>query len=48
MCKLIKFLYDLKQALKQWHEKFDSVMIKDGFTINECDKCIYTKTVGNA
>ena len=23
-------------------------MIKDGFTINECDKCVYTKTVRNA
>ena len=23
-------------------------MIKEGFTINECDKCVYTKTVGNA
>ena len=23
-------------------------MIKDGFTINECDKCVYTKTVENA
>ena len=23
-------------------------MIKDGFTINECDKCVYTKTVKNA
>jgi len=23
-------------------------MIKDGFTINECDKYVYTKTVGNA
>ena len=22
-------------------------MIKDGFTINECDKCVYTKTVGD-
>ena len=22
-------------------------MIKDRFTINECDKCVYTKTVGN-
>jgi len=22
----------LKNAPKQWHEKFDSVMIKDGFT----------------
>ena len=48
MCKLVKSLYDLKQAPKQWHEKFDSVMIKDGFTINECDKCIYAKTVRNA
>ena len=23
-------------------------MIKDEFTINECDKCVYTKTVENA
>ena len=23
-------------------------MIKDGFTTNECDKCVYTKTVENA
>ena len=23
-------------------------MIKDGFTINECDKCEYTKTVEDA
>ena len=23
-------------------------MIKDGFTINECDKCVCTKTVENA
>ena len=23
-------------------------MIKDGFTVNECDKCVYTKTVENA
>ena len=22
-------------------------MIKDGFTINECDKCVYTKIVEN-
>jgi len=23
-------------------------MIKDEFTINECDKCVYTKTIGDA
>ena len=48
MCKLVKSLYGLKQAPKQWHEKFDSVMLKDRFTINECDKCVHTKTVGYA
>ena len=43
VCKLVKSLYGLKQAPKQWHKKFDGIMIKDAFTINECDKCIYTK-----
>ena len=27
----------------QWHEKFDSVMMTNGFKINECDKCAYVK-----
>ena len=48
VCKLVKSLYGLKQAPKQWREKFDSVMIKDRFTINECDKRVYTKPVGDA
>ena len=26
-----------------WHEKFDSVMMTNGFKINECDKCVYVK-----
>ncbi|KAK3004740.1 hypothetical protein RJ639_019601 [Escallonia herrerae] len=41
--KFVKSLYGLKQAPKQWHEKFDKVMIKNGFRINECDKCVYVK-----
>ena len=40
---LVKSLYGLKQAPKQWHEKFDSVMMTNGFKINECDKCVYVK-----
>ena len=43
VCWLIKSLYGLKQAPKQWHEKFDSVMMTNGFKINECDKCGYVK-----
>ena len=39
----MKSLYGLKQASKQWHEKFDSVMMSHGFKINECDKCVYVK-----
>ncbi|KAL1225866.1 Retrovirus-related Pol polyprotein from transposon TNT 1-94 [Cardamine amara subsp. amara] len=43
VCRLVKSLYGLKQAPKQWHEKFDNVMMSNGFNINECDKCIYIK-----
>ena len=44
VCKLFKSLYGLKQALKQWHKKFDSAILSNGFKINECDKCVYIKT----
>ena len=37
VCRLVKSLYGLKQAPLQWHEKFDSVIMKNGFKINECD-----------
>ena len=43
VCKLVKSLYGLKQAPKQWHEKFDNVMLSNGFRINECDMCVYVK-----
>ncbi|CAM8956284.1 unnamed protein product [Rhodiola kirilowii] len=43
VCKLVKSLYGLKQAPKQWHEKFDKVILSNGFKINECDKCVYSK-----
>ena len=39
----MKSLYGLKRAPKQWHEKFDNVMLSCGFKINECDKCVYVK-----
>ncbi|GAU11010.1 hypothetical protein TSUD_113030 [Trifolium subterraneum] len=47
VCKLDKSLYGLKQAPKQWHEKFDNLMVSNGFRLNESDKCIYYKCDGN-
>ena len=47
MCKLIKSLYGLNQAPKQWHAKFDQTMLSNGFKINECDKCVYIKDTPN-
>ncbi|KAD5317329.1 hypothetical protein E3N88_17275 [Mikania micrantha] len=41
VCKLVKSLYGLKQAPKLWHQKFDQVMLNNGFKINECDKYVY-------
>jgi hypothetical protein len=48
VCKLTRSLYGLKQALKQWYEKFDSCMIENGYKSNECDKCIYSKSWENS
>ncbi|WJZ95597.1 hypothetical protein VitviT2T_014356 [Vitis vinifera] len=47
VCKLVKSLYGLKQALKQWHNKFDHVLVTNGYSINNVDKCIYNKYEDN-
>jgi hypothetical protein len=41
VCKLLKSLYSLKQAPKQWREKFDRTLTSAGFVVNEGDKCVY-------
>ena len=43
VCKLKKSLYGLKQAPKQWHRKFDDVVLSNGFSLNQADKCVYSK-----
>ena len=47
VCKLVKSQYGLKQAPKQWHNKFDHVLITNGYSINDADKCIYNKYENN-
>ena len=47
VCRLVKSLYGLKQSPKQWHGKFDKVMMSNGLTINQCDKCVYVKDTNN-
>ena len=41
VCRLVKSLYWLKQAPKQWHEKFDNAMMPNGFRINEWQMYVY-------
>jgi hypothetical protein len=46
VCKLLKSLYCLKQAPKQWHEKFDRTLTSVGFVVNKADKCVYYRYGG--
>nr|GEV83361.1 zinc finger, CCHC-type [Tanacetum cinerariifolium] len=43
VCKLIKSLYGLKQTPKQWHQKFDEVVLSNSYLLNQADKCVYRK-----
>ncbi|GKC06528.1 zinc finger, CCHC-type containing protein, partial [Tanacetum coccineum] len=43
VCKLIKSLYGLKEAPKQWLQKFDEVVLSNGYLLNQADKCVYRK-----
>ncbi|RDY06522.1 hypothetical protein CR513_09476, partial [Mucuna pruriens] len=47
VCKLKKFIYDLKQASRQWYHKFHQVITSRGFEENVVDDCVYHKFSGS-
>ena len=47
VCKLVKSMYGLKQAPKQWHQKFSKVIAKFRFTVHKYDRCLNFKNFGN-
>ncbi|XP_074378126.1 exopolygalacturonase-like [Apium graveolens] len=46
VCKLIKSLYGLEQSPRQWYLKFDSFMIKNGYTGSAMDHFYGSRTFG--
>jgi len=46
ICLLIKTLYSLKQAGREWNRKFDSKMRKHGYMRLQSDLCVYIWHVG--
>ena len=45
--KLRKSLYGLKQALKQWYEKFNITLLDNDFVVNSSNTCVYSKIIGS-
>ncbi|GKE83789.1 zinc finger, CCHC-type containing protein [Tanacetum coccineum] len=43
VCKLLKSLYRLKHAPKQCHQKFDELVLSNGYLLNQANKCVSNK-----
>ena len=43
VCKLLKSLYGTKQAARQWYQRLNDHMKKNGFKNTEADQCMYYK-----
>ena len=43
VCKVVKSVYELKQAPKQWNQKFDGVILSSGFKLNQFNSCVYNR-----
>nr|GEU89080.1 ribonuclease H-like domain-containing protein [Tanacetum cinerariifolium] len=44
VCKLVKYLYGLKQGLSKWNEKLTYVLIENGFVQSKNDFSLFTKS----
>ena len=47
VCRLKRSIYGLKQASRQWYQKFDQVITSFGFKENIVDQCVYLKFSGS-
>lgn len=45
VCKLIRSLYNLKQYVKSWYEKFHKTILSFGFIVNRSYSCVYSKVI---
>ena len=43
VCRLKKSLYELKQAPRQWYQKFKSFMVDHAFHKTQADHCVFVK-----
>lgn len=47
VCKLMKSIYGLKQASRQWNKKLSAVFISMGYQQSKIDPCVYSKFNNN-